>query len=147
MRTRQSIALGMLMGAVITFFLDPFRGRRRRALARDKAVHFGHEVGDSMVSNARHARNRVKGMIHEARARMRPDEATDEVIEERVRSELGRRIEGAGAIEVTARQGEVTLSGAATADAARDVVRTAQSVRGVESVDVQLDVVDESEAN
>lgn len=42
-------AAGVVLGALAMFIFDPEQGRRRRALARDKLVHYGRRAGD-MVS-------------------------------------------------------------------------------------------------
>lgn len=58
------------MGACMMFWLDPMAGRRRRALARDKAVHFEHEAEDFADAKARHLRDKAQGFMHEARSAM-----------------------------------------------------------------------------
>jgi len=127
----------MAIGAAITYLLDPDRGARRRALVRDQLVHAGHEAEDAARAGARHVRNRARGLLHETRARLTEDEVDDRVLEERVRSEVGRKYE-AGELDVTASHGHVTLSGRITSDDVDDVVRTAKHVRGVESVESHI---------
>ena len=39
---------GIGIGAALMYLLDPDRGRRRRALVRDKAVHFARVSGDRL---------------------------------------------------------------------------------------------------
>lgn len=59
--------LGFCLGAVAMYYLDPDRGRRRRALVRDQAVHLTHETEDLINRKAQHYRNRATGIIAEAR--------------------------------------------------------------------------------
>ncbi len=62
--------VGMLVGAVLMYVLDPEMGRRRRALARDQVVHAQTEAGN-LVEDARgraqHVRNRAQGTMTEMR--------------------------------------------------------------------------------
>jgi osmotically-inducible protein OsmY len=147
MNRSETLVLGMALGAGITYLLDPDRGTRRRALVRDKLVHAGHELEVTARSTARHARNKVKGLAHEAKAELTEREVEDRVLEERVRSEVGRDLSNTGQFEVSADQGHVTLSGAVPAEDIQDVVRSAKSVRGVEAVDNRLEAQTRSEEN
>ncbi|MGH7463772.1 MAG: BON domain-containing protein [Longimicrobiales bacterium] len=63
----------------------------------------------------------------------------DRVLEERVRSEIGRKLSTGADVEVAAEHGRVTLSGAVPAKDLQKVVRTARSVRGVEGVENRLE--------
>lgn len=53
---------GAAVGAGVMFMLDPEPGRRRRALARDKAVRLGHEAQDAAEVVARDMSNRAQGL-------------------------------------------------------------------------------------
>jgi gas vesicle protein len=59
-------AVGAVVGAVAMFIFDPDSGRRRRALARDKATGFANDTVESVQSTARDLRNRAQGLAHEA---------------------------------------------------------------------------------
>jgi len=56
------------LGAGLMYLLDPMAERRRRALARDKAVHFEHEAEDFAGAKARHLRNKAMGLMHETKS-------------------------------------------------------------------------------
>jgi gas vesicle protein len=60
-------AIGAGVGALAMFIFDPDNGRRRRALARDKMVHYGKEAVDTVESAARDLRNRAQGIAAETR--------------------------------------------------------------------------------
>jgi gas vesicle protein len=60
-------AIGAGVGALAMFIFDPDNGRRRRALARDKMVHYGKETVGAVESAARDLRNRAQGVAAEAR--------------------------------------------------------------------------------
>jgi gas vesicle protein len=57
---------GAAVGAFAMFLFDPDSGRRRRAVARDKAVRYANETVESVQSTARDLRNRATGLAHEA---------------------------------------------------------------------------------
>lgn len=56
------------MGAAVMYVLDPDKGRRRRALVRDKAVRAAHKTGDVIGSRSRDLGNRARGIAAEARS-------------------------------------------------------------------------------
>ena len=53
------------------YVFDPERGRRRRALARDKAVHAAHKAGDALGAKSRDLSNRARGLVAETRSALR----------------------------------------------------------------------------
>jgi hypothetical protein len=57
-----SFLAGAGLGAGLMYMLDPDTGRRRRALARDKAVRLAHEAEDAAEVVARDATNRARGL-------------------------------------------------------------------------------------
>jgi hypothetical protein len=59
--------LGFAAGATLMFIADPRGGRRRRALARDKAYHLARVAGRQATKKARHMRNRAVGRLARAR--------------------------------------------------------------------------------
>jgi uncharacterized membrane protein len=134
-------ALGL--GAGLAYLLDPERGRRRRALASDQIVSAAHAAGDAADATARDVRNRVLGTIARVRSMFEDDHASDDVIVERVRARMGSSVRHARAIDVTARDGHVTLRGPILADEVDGVLRRVRRVRGVCSVDDRLEVHDE----
>ena len=65
---RIALLSGIGVGAALMYVLDPERGRRRRALARDKAVSFAGKTGDMVAKRSRDIANRAKGVAAEARS-------------------------------------------------------------------------------
>src|SRR5947209_14245955 len=57
-------AAGMGLGAGLMYVFDPQMGRRRRALARDKAVRLAHEARDAADVVRRDLSNRARGLAH-----------------------------------------------------------------------------------
>lgn len=137
MNKQESFAFGLLAGMGLMYLLDPDRGARRRALIRDQVVHGAHELedlGEAAGSVMRDVRNRARGAVLEARARVRDEPVNDVVLEERVRSEMGRLVFNPGAIEVTAAQGQVTLGGAVLTSELERLIAGVERVPGVREV-------------
>jgi gas vesicle protein len=60
------LATGLFLGALAMFIFDPEQGRRRRALARDKMVRYGNDMGDYVAGTAKDLSNRAYGVAKEA---------------------------------------------------------------------------------
>jgi hypothetical protein len=61
---------GIGLGAAVMYVLDPEGGRRRRALARDKAVSLANKTTRVVEAKSRDLANRAKGVAAEARSKM-----------------------------------------------------------------------------
>jgi hypothetical protein len=131
---------GFGLGMGLMYFLDPDRGRRRRALVRDQLVRWANTMRDAVEVVSRDLSHRACGVAAEAKALFTPDAATDARIEARVRSALGRVTSHPRALEVHVEQGRVTLSGPVLASEVENVVETTRSVRGVRGVRNLMDV-------
>jgi len=59
---------GIGLGAAVMYVLDPQGGRRRRALARDKAVSLANKTSKVVSARSRDLANRAKGVAAEARS-------------------------------------------------------------------------------
>jgi hypothetical protein len=134
-----SFLAGAAIGAGLMFLLDPDRGNRRRALARDQVRRVGHRAGEELGAKARHFGNRARGAVASARSRLRSDQADDTVIEERVRAELGRVVSHPGPIVVTVEHGVVTLSGPILAREREELIGLVRGVRGVRDLEDRLE--------
>jgi uncharacterized membrane protein len=142
--TDTAALLGALgLGAALMYFLDPSRGRRRRALVRDQVRHAVRKGEHGMEATVNDLTNRAHGLAAEARNRFREDDPTDDVLVARVRSELGRVCSHPRAVIVTALDGVVTLSGPVLEHEVDNVVAAARSARGVTSVENRLEVHEE----
>lgn len=140
MRFRGEFLIGALVGAGLMYLLDPQGGGRRRALITDKATHAKTRAADRLGGRARDIQNRSRGVLAGAKSRLRPDEVSDDVLEARVRSELGHTIDYAGSLTVVAQDGRVMLGGPVVERDAARVVETVRKVRGVRGVENQLEI-------
>ena len=57
---------GAAVGAMTMFLLDPVRGNKRRALARDKMYSAAVKTRKQIDAKSRDLANRAKGLRHEA---------------------------------------------------------------------------------
>lgn len=134
-----SFLAGMAAGAGIAFIADPVSGRRRRALARDQVVRVSRKTRDAADTAVRDLSNRTKGMAAAARARLTGADADDVRLVERVRATLGRTVSHPRAIDVSACDGTITLSGSVLASEADRLISAASGVVGVTCVEDALD--------
>lgn len=128
------------VGAGLMYFLDPVRGARRRALARDRIVHALHALDTVAEKGARDLTCRARGLIAEAQTFFRDDDVSDEVLKARVRARLGHVVGHPHAIEVAVRNGHIELRGAVLADDFDGLVSSVAVVSGVRGVESRLDV-------
>jgi hypothetical protein len=138
-RTAGMLIGGLGLGAALMYVLDPERGKRRRALVRDKAVRAANRASDTLGARSRDWRNRARGVLARVKAMTRPETVDDAVLEERVRAELGRSISNPGPIDVTALAGTVSLSGPVVMNELDDLLSAVRGVSGVVNVENRLE--------
>ena len=126
------------LGAGLVYFLDPYDGRRRRGVVRDKAVSTVNEIGRSMSQTGSYVGNQLYGLYAGTRGKLRREQVTDDQLVARVRTTMGRVVSHPKAIRVTAQGGQVTLEGDVLTGEHLDLLSTVRSVRGVRSVNDRL---------
>jgi uncharacterized membrane protein/gas vesicle protein len=133
---------GAAVGALAMYLTDPDRGRRRRALARDKMQHLVNKTGDAIQVTTRDLGNRVQGIRAEASKRLLGQNrvSDDQLLTERVRAKLGRAVSHPHAVKVEASQGLVTLSGPILANEKEQLMEVVRAVPGVVDVIDNLEV-------
>ena len=130
--------LGAAIGAGVMYLLDPGQGRRRRAVLGDKLTKAGHATQDAVGRTAKDARNRAQGLAHEVRKRRSHEEVPDDVLVDRVRSEMGHVVGRPSEVTVTALGGRVTLSGTVREDEAETLAKHVSKIPGVAGVENRL---------
>ncbi len=142
-----SLLAGMGLGAGLMFVLDPDRGRRRRAVARDKLIGLGHDVAWQAKKQARNAVNHVKGAVAEYRStvRDRMQEIDDEQLVRRVAAQVGHVVSHPGALGITAEDGCVTISGPILRSEVDILKKRLDETRGIRHCELQLDIHDSDE--
>lgn len=128
-----SLITGMVIGAAAMYILDPDRGNRRRALARDKVVRGARELRMHANKQARNAWNHVTGSIAEARSTMHDKMAdiADDVLEERVRAQIGHVVSHPGALDVEVHDGCAVISGPVLSDEIEKIEARLNETRGL----------------
>jgi hypothetical protein len=130
-----SILLGSAgFGAGLMFLLDPDLGPRRRAIFRDKLISFVRLAGWAADKTSRDLKNRVYGTVASTKSLFSDTAVSDDVLVERVRSQMGRTVSHPHAIQVTAINGKVTLKGEILARELGNLLRTISTVKGVEEI-------------
>ena len=129
--------LGAALGGAAMYFFDPDRGRRRRALVRDKTVSATHCARDFVDAGTRDLKNRGTALTGRVKSTFIRRPATDHILAERVRSVMGHHVAHPGAIDVYASGGKVTLNGSILAHEHDELVEAIRAVHGV------TDIVDE----
>lgn len=147
MKKRNPLPLlgGVGLGAGLMYLLDPDGGRRRRALARDKAVHGLKVSGKALRRTSIDVGNRTRGLMAECSSLLHRGSADDRKLEGRVRSKLGRHISHASAIQVQCEEGRVILSGPVLASEADKLLHKVKKVKGVHEVENRLEVHESAE--
>jgi gas vesicle protein len=138
MNTRDLLT-GAGVGAALAFILDPDRGRRRRALLADKMTRASRTTRKALDATARDIGNRARGLAAGRHAQASHRDLNDQKLVDRVRSRLGRVSSHPRAIDVTAREGEVTLRGPILAHEIDDLVALSGSVPGVRRIVNELE--------
>jgi uncharacterized membrane protein len=130
----KELVRGIAIGAAAMYLLDRARGKRRRAVLRDKATHLAHELEEAAGKTARDARNRSRGVVASAAARLKRDAADDAVLSERVRAAIGRVVAHPASVDVTAQDGQIRLTGDVLASELGRLIARVEAVRGVRNV-------------
>lgn len=145
--TRKSLSLlgllgGAALGAVAMYLADPDRGKRRRAVARDKMQSMWSQTGSALDVASRDLGNRMHGLRAQANRmwRRRHEDVDDDVLVARVRSRLGRAISHPHAVKVAAQGGCVHLSGPILPHEKNALVACVRAVHGVTSVEDHTEV-------
>jgi hypothetical protein len=136
----RALFAGAGIGSLLTYFLDPRLGARRRALVRDQLMHARRKAADAIDATAKDLSNRAEGFLAEARSRLEGEEPSDEVVFARVREKLGHYVSRPRAIEVDVSGRRVRLTGLVLASEHSRLLRAVRAVRGVADVEDHLEV-------
>jgi uncharacterized membrane protein len=131
---------GIGLGMGLMYMLDPDRGRRRRALLRDKLVHANHVLNNAASTTARDLGHRASGLWAEGQHLFEREEVAADVLTARVRAHLGRVVSHPHAVQVSVEDGRVTLRGPVLADEVDELLCCVAKVRGVNEVENLLTV-------
>lgn len=145
MRNSTAILGALGLGAGIMYFLDPDRGRRRRVMVADKALHLSKKFDREARKKAADVRNRVSGMIVETEKLFATEQLTDEQIEGRIRARLGHVCDNPSAIKTIVQNGTVMLEGHVQSDEYKSVRCEVDAIAGAGRVIDRLEIHDSKE--
>jgi BON domain-containing protein len=131
---------GLSIGAALMYLFDPERGNRRRALLRDKLLHVTHSAGDKLEVKSRDASNRLQGLVAKTKSLRKTRPVSDDVLAERVRSRIGHVVSHPGSIDVSVKDGRVTLAGPALTRELDPLLGEVERMRGVAGVENRLEL-------
>src|SRR5438093_8270350 len=136
-----AVVASFALGAAAMYFTDPDKGRRRRAIIRDRSRSAVAEILDFVNVAARDAAHRAQGVRAQAQRQVDHGETPDDLkLIERVRARLGRVVSHPHAIQVGAYNGRVTLSGPILAGEVLQLLEAVRSARDVLEIEDHLDV-------
>lgn len=142
------VLAGIGAGAAAMYFLDPDRGARRRAEVKNQLTSAVTQIPETVRVTREDISNRAQGLFYETRNLFtnKDDDADDETVVARVRSKLGRIVSHPHAVNVEAQDGHVTLSGVIFSDEVGGLLKCAEAVPGVKSVENNLEAHDSAES-
>jgi osmotically-inducible protein OsmY len=127
------------VGLAAGYFLDPDSGKRRRNMARDRAVAVIRRGADRTRREAEYRSGQVEGKVEAAKSPARPEKpaANDQALAERVKSEIFQPADAPkGSVNVNVENGVVYLRGEVKQpDQIRKLVEQAGAVDGVSAVE------------
>src|SRR5262245_529285 len=129
----KSLISGAAIGAGLLYLADPILGKRRRARARDVAIHGAKVIRRAGDITARDTAHRVKGFVRLAEGIFKHEDVSDAVLTDRVQTEVGR-VASHPNVEVIAEDGWITLLGPVVSNEEAGVLEAVQSVRGVRGI-------------
>lgn len=133
-----TLVIGTGLGAVAEYFLDPDRGRGRRAEAADRFTGLARRAARRLGRGYRYVRGRAAGKTEQfARSGWTSEEwVNDETLAHKVESELFRDPSiPKGSININAEHGTVVLRGVADAqDQIEQIMVATMAIEGVRAV-------------
>jgi uncharacterized membrane protein len=121
------------------YFLDPERGRRRRAVVRDQLARASRVTADAAAATSRDLVQRAAGVTARLRSSFDHEPIGDDVLVERVRARLGRLVSHPHAIDVEASDGVVRLRGPILQAEVNRLLRGVERIRRVREVVSELE--------
>ena len=139
-RLIEGMLIGLGAGAVAAYFSDPELGRIRRAAfangARRVLANAAHEGKKSLEDS----RNRLSGLAARCWAKNETESPSDCVLEQRIRSRIGRVVSHPRKIHVVCDGGTATLWGVVFQEEISELVRTVEATPGVKEVLDHLEI-------
>ncbi len=130
---------GFSAGAAFMYMMDPDRGRRRRALVRDKTARTIHETERAIDKTTRDISNRARGIAAMARSILGDRYVDEDVVVARARAKIGRIVSHPHAIEIRSERGRLVLEGPVLEREYHALLAAARSASEGMEIDDRLD--------
>ena len=128
---------GAALGAGLYHILDPQRGAARRAWVRDQMGHGLSSAGRFLDKRVRDLRNRAQGRVAEWRTS--GEQVNDDILVERVRAQIGHVLSHPAGIDISARDGVVTVRGPVLEGEREKVEHRLAETRGVREFRLEVE--------
>jgi hypothetical protein len=135
---------GAGIGAAAMALLEPGKGARRRSWMSDKMARGAHRSNRVIDKKARQLQNEAFGAIAERKARIFEGDIPDDVLEERVKAQIGHVLSQTR-VKVQAQDGHITVEGPVLRGERQKLADRLDVTRGVKSYDLLVMEHDESE--
>jgi osmotically-inducible protein OsmY len=137
--SKKAIGVAGAAGLAAGYFLDPESGRRRRHVARDRALALIRRGADRTRHEADYRTSQVEGKVEAAKSRTAPEKPApnDQALADRVKSEIFQPAEAPKeSVNINVENGVVYLRGEVKQpDQIRKLVKEAGAVDGVRGVE------------
>lgn len=137
-----SLMKGVAIGAGLMYFLDPNQGKRRQQDVMGNINRFTNEKQRALDAMQRDFANRSRGFVSEIKGRVHAEDPSDSLLEQRVRSAIGKVVSNAGAMIVIAEKGIVTFAGKVKDGELDELISVAHQVPGVKEVRHELETTE-----
>jgi uncharacterized membrane protein len=131
---------GIATAAAAAFLLDRKHGNERRVKVARLTQRLVKTVADGTALGVRDTRHRIVGMAKHAWFALGRQQLEDRVLEERIRSRMGRIVSQPHKVRVTSDDGVVTLWGQVSEQEARMLADAVSNMRGVRQLMDHLEV-------
>lgn len=144
MKKTMLVGAGVLIGAVVSYFFDPDRGRSRRARLTDQTAAAARDAAEAAKDKIEYQKGVLKGVAHETTEMFGSPTGgfDDDTLLQKIRSEaVGPwSVWSYGDVEVDVRDGNVQVSGSVTSDQeGQRLIDRIRSVDGVRIVEDRLE--------
>jgi osmotically-inducible protein OsmY len=137
--SKKAVGAAGAAGLAAGYFLDPDSGKRRRHIARDRALSLLRRCAETTRRQAEYRTGQVEGKVEAAKSKARPQNPApnDQALAERVKSEIFQPADAPkGSVNVNVEHGVVYLRGEVKrSDEIKKLVEQAGSIDGVAGVE------------
>jgi uncharacterized membrane protein len=129
-----ALLYGLGIGAGLMYFLDPDNGVRRKNMVRERAMSLQNRSDEAIEMATRDLRNRTIGFLSEGMTLIGDQDLPDAVLEERIRTQMGRMARHPGGVRVRVENKQAILEGDVLQDEVDGLINGITRMRGITGV-------------